>query len=139
MRLYLDTNVVLSAILFPNGRSAEFFRHAVTYHTVVLGSYVIDELRDVFQRKFPTRCDALETFLDELSYEKVTTPQNIDKNDFPEIRDPKDLPVIACATESKCDYHITGDKDLHDIKEKTGISILSPGAFLMIDDVYEDP
>ncbi len=105
----------------------------------MLGSYVIDELRDVLQRKFPTRCDALETFLDELSYEKVTTPQNIDKNDFPEIRDPKDLPVIACATESKCDYHITGDKDLHDIKEKTGISILSPGAFLMIDDVYEDP
>jgi len=107
MRLYLDTNVVLSAILFLNGRSAAFFKHAVTYHTVVLGSYVIDEL----------------------SYEKVQTPQNIDKNDFLEIRDPKDLPVIVCATESECDYLIAGDKDLHDVKGKTGISILSPGAF----------
>ena len=70
---------------------------------------MIDELRDVFRRKFPSRFDALETFLDELSYERVTTPRNIDKNDFPAIRDPKDLPVVACATESACDFRTIDD------------------------------
>lgn len=138
MRLYLDTNVVLSAILFPNGRSAVFFRHALTHHTIVMGSYIIDELRDVFQRKFPSRCDAFETFLTELAYENVITPENPDTSNYPEIRDPKDLPVLISAIESRCDYLITGDKDLHELKDNSRIEILSPGEFLTIDENYED-
>lgn len=55
MRLFLDTNVIISAMLFPNGRVAVFMREAIENHTVVIGEYVVQELRSVFRRKFPER------------------------------------------------------------------------------------
>ena len=74
MRLFLDTNVIISAMLFPNGRVAAFLRDAIENHTVVIGEYVIEELRTVFRRKFPERTADLEEFILEFSYETVQTP-----------------------------------------------------------------
>ena len=44
MRIMLDTNVLLSALLFPGPNMDELFRRIVTEHRLVLSSYVIDEL-----------------------------------------------------------------------------------------------
>ncbi len=53
MRLFLDTNVVLSAVLFPEGGASTLFQRAITDHSIFLSAYVIEELRAVFTRKFP--------------------------------------------------------------------------------------
>jgi putative PIN family toxin of toxin-antitoxin system len=138
VRLFLDTNVLISAIIFPNSQTAAFLARAIERHTVVISSYVIDELHDVFLRKFNSHVSALETFLSEFSYELVYTPRRIEKSGLPEIRDPDDLPIIVSAMVSDCDYLITGDKDILEIELERPI-ILSPNQFEAVDcDQFED-
>jgi len=76
-----------------------------------LSSYGIDEIHIVFQRKFKDKCLILEKFLSKFSFELVYTPKNIEEGSFPEIRDVKDLPILASAILGDVDIIVTGDKD----------------------------
>lgn len=134
MRLFLDTNVLLSAMLFPQGRAAAFLRRAITGHTIVLSAYVIEELYVVFARKFPAKVDALETFLAALPFEEVAAPHDRRMPHHPEPRDPKDAPVVDAAIRSSCDYLVTGDKDLHVLARDEHPKIITPGSFLTLDE-----
>jgi putative PIN family toxin of toxin-antitoxin system len=46
------------------------------------------------------------------------------------LRDPDDLPVLACALTGEADYIVTGDNDLLELKSFEGIEILRPTQFL---------
>lgn len=138
MRLFLDTNVLISAIAFPNSQTAAFLSRAIERHTIVISSYVIEELHEVFRQKFSLHLPALKTFLSEFGYELVYTPREIEKSELPEIRDPDDLPIIVSAIMGDCDYLITGDKDILEI-ELERPTILSPKEFEAIDcDQFDD-
>ena len=64
MRILLDTNILISAALFPNGTAAKAYVKAVTYpNKGIVCDWSIDELRRVFNRKFPKRGDSLNQFL----------------------------------------------------------------------------
>ena len=83
IRIMIDTNIFISAILFPRSRTAEALLKSMTlpYQPVVCG-YVVDELHRKFQEKFSDRTVELEAFLyTSLSvFEIVTTPEkNIEK------------------------------------------------------------
>ncbi len=60
MRVMLDTNVIISALLFPSERMNRLFETIVIEHTMVISSYVIDELHAVVERKFPQKAVAGE-------------------------------------------------------------------------------
>ena len=47
----------------------------------------------------------------ELPFELVYTPRILDLNDFSEMRDTKDSPILATAIMEGIDVFITGDKD----------------------------
>lgn len=47
----------------------------------------------------------------ELPFELVYTPKVLDLNEFPEMRDTKDSPILATAIMEGIDVFITGDKD----------------------------
>lgn len=112
MRLFLDTNIIISAILFPDSLVGGFLRYAVERHIIVLSSYVIDELYKVFELKFKKHLSDLEAFLTDFSYDLVHTPRNLNPNKYPKLRDPDDVPIIASAMLGDCDYLISGDKDI---------------------------
>ena len=44
----------------------------------------------------------------------------------PELRDPDDAPVLACALAARADAIVSGDADLHALGNYQGISVLSP-------------
>ena len=111
MRIMIDTNVIVSAILFPNSLPCILIKSVSSRHEIVLCTHIIEELYEMFERKFKQKTKALETFLSELSYELVYTPQNIDKDNYPIIRDEKDLPILVSAIIGIADVIITGDKD----------------------------
>ncbi|MCM1253267.1 MAG: PIN domain nuclease [Clostridium sp.] len=73
--------------------------------------YVIEELRLVTDRKFPTKRKFLDRFFLELPFELVYTPKTLNLNEFPEVRDIKDSPILATAMMEEIDIFITGDKD----------------------------
>lgn len=49
----LDTNVLISALLFPGTKMDAMMNYIFTNHQLVLSSYVVDELKNVVRRKFP--------------------------------------------------------------------------------------
>ena len=77
MRIMLDTNILISAALFPNGRAAQaFFKALQPPYQPLVCDYVVDELHRKFREKFPNRLTELEAFLfNALSFIKlVPTP-----------------------------------------------------------------
>ena len=68
MRVMLDTNVIISALLFPSERMNRLFETIVIEHTMVISSYVIDELHTVVERKFPQKVVAVEKLLAKIQY-----------------------------------------------------------------------
>ena len=78
MTIMLDTNIIISAALFPNGRTAAaFFKALQPPYQPVICDYVVDELHRKFGEKFPQRLTELEAFLfNALSFIKlVPTPE----------------------------------------------------------------
>lgn len=44
-------------------------------------------------------------------FNSIYTPKEMESNDFPEIRDAKDAPILATAIMEGVDVFFTGDKD----------------------------
>jgi putative PIN family toxin of toxin-antitoxin system len=129
MRILIDTNIALSALLSPDGRTADVLQCAIRdEHTICLCTFSIDELRTVVKRKFSGKMHDLELFLLELSYELLLTPAVLPQ-DLPSIRDTNDLPILASAIMGDVDLLLTGDKDFEavDLERPT---ILSPAKFM---------
>lgn len=79
MRVMIDTNILISAILFPNSLPAKALEKASLNHSVILTSYGIEEIHIVFERKFKDKCLFLEKFLSKFSFELVYTPLSIEE------------------------------------------------------------
>lgn len=131
MRIMTDTNVLLSAILYPGGRAAGALKFAVRAgHTICLCEFIIDEMRLVVKRKFPGKEHALEQFLAEFSYELLPSPA-VPPQNLPSIRDDKDLPILASAILGDVDVLLTGDKDFDAVDIKRPV-ILTPAKFMQL-------
>ena len=123
----LDTNVLISMLFFP---SDIFFRMKIILetHTLVLSSFVIEELFLITEKKFPSKKDAVDLFLSRLSYELVYTPHKM-RPDMFRIRDVNDYPVLYTAVIENIDVLITGDKDFIDVAVEKPL-VLTPRDFL---------
>jgi len=113
----VDTNIIISAILFPQSIISEIVKHMVRNHKITLSQYTIDEINEVFNKKFPHRINEMEKFMKDLSYELFSL-REIDNNKYPKIRDNNDIPILANAIESDVDLLVTGDKDFDEIITK---------------------
>jgi uncharacterized protein len=51
VRYVFDTNVIVSALLFENGKPAQAFRYAITNGEVLLSHDSLKELNEVLRRK----------------------------------------------------------------------------------------
>ena len=107
MRILIDTNILISAILFPNSKVAKTLIYITQYHNVVLCDKNISELRDVLSRKNPEKLLYAEILLTEMSYELIPATYHIEKV----IRDAKDQPILNAAIIADVDIILTGDKD----------------------------
>jgi predicted nucleic acid-binding protein len=96
----LDTNVLISAIYNPNSTTFQAFRKvSEPPYVLVLCDQVIDELRRIFNRKFPAKIQAMERFLSIAHYDLVTlTSEDVPSADEPDIRDINDRPILRSFT-----------------------------------------
>ena len=113
MKVLIDTNILISAALSNNGLPYQAFVRDVSYpnHGVICEQN-IDEMRRIFNRKFPAKIQALESFLSLalLTLEIVPTPieeQEIESK----IRDINDRPILRAAISAGANILLTGDKD----------------------------
>lgn len=59
MRIMLDTNVLISALLFPGVKMDAMMNYIFTHHQLVLSSYVVDELNENFGERRWQRTNCL--------------------------------------------------------------------------------
>jgi putative PIN family toxin of toxin-antitoxin system len=133
MRLLIDTNILISAALFPDSVPAKAYAKAVNLpYGAVVCDYSLDEMRRVFNRKFSHRLSDYERFVSSmtLAVEIVSTPDQEESVEGESaIRDVNDRPIFRAAVNAKVDALITGDKGFLEsgiIKPK----ILTPAEFL---------
>ncbi len=125
----LDTNILISIVIFNSDKLKKMLIDICDKHTLVLSSYVIEELEEVTQRKFPSKKKNMAEFLFQLPYKLEYTPSVILDEKVLNIRDKKDIPVLYSAIISDVDILITGDRDFEDIDiEKP--EIMTPNDFL---------
>ena len=130
MNIMIDTNVLISAALNPGGTPYRAFVKAVSYpHRGLICEQNIDELRRIFNRKFPSKIAALESFLalSLLTLEVLPVPEVVEETES-QIRDPMDRPILRAALSAKADILLTGDKDFLDSGLKRP-RILTPTEF----------
>ena len=104
----LDSNVIFSAFYLPNSFVANIVKHIKKNHEIVLSRYILDEVRDNFQEKYPNVYENIKNVIDYLP-DCVVDFDNIVPAKYPYIKDQKDLPILAFAIESNVDILITGD------------------------------
>lgn len=113
MRVMIDTNIFISAALFPNGKASQALKKALAQpYEPLTCDYVVDELHRKFREKFPDRMTELEAFLYSALpiIHVIPTPEEaVDEEN--KIRDPKDRPILRAALSSDTDLFLTGDKD----------------------------
>ncbi|WP_300799637.1 putative toxin-antitoxin system toxin component, PIN family [uncultured Acetatifactor sp.] len=131
MRVLIDTNVLISAALSAGGVPYQAYVKAASYpnHGLICEQNV-DEMKRVFNKKFPMRLAALDRFLSTalLTLELVPVPVDEDVSES-QIRDVKDRPILRAALMAKADILVTGDKDFLE----SGLEhpeIMAPAEFL---------
>ena len=126
MRVMVDTNVLLSALVFRSIKMARLLEEIGENYTMVICTYVIDEFRKIVSKKALKYNFAVDSLFSSLPFELVFTPRWHDG--MPCVRDEKDKPVIAAAIMADVDIVVTGDKDFH-VLEIERPEIISPSDF----------
>ena len=134
MRVLIDMNVLISAALNADGIPYQAYVKAASYpnHGMICEQNV-DEMKRIFNKKFPKRLAALDKFLSiallTLELVPIPTAENMSES---QIRDADDRPILRAAIEAKADVLLTGDKDFLESGLKNPM-IITPAEFLKTD------
>jgi putative PIN family toxin of toxin-antitoxin system len=112
-KVLFDTNILVSAILDNRSTTYQAYSKGVEppYQGLIC-EQVFEELRRVFNRKFPNKIAALERFIaSALSIVEVVPVPPSKYPDEDLIRDIDDRPILRTAIKAEAEILITGDKD----------------------------
>ena len=127
MRVFLDTNVLASA-MFGSGLCVQLFdRLLARGAAVVTTPQVLHELRRVGQDKFRVPGPDLRELLDWLGNRLVVVPDG-SADGVADCPDPDDVPILHGALLAGAHWFVTGDKALFDLGALGEMVILSPRA-----------
>ena len=126
MSIVLDTNILIAAFI-SHGACADLFEHCIRYHEIVTSEFIFTEFSHNLTTKFEIPASEANEAVQLLrSRITVVVPSALGRR---VCRDPKDDPILGTAIQGGCQYIITGDKDLLDLKKYRGINIISPRDF----------
>lgn len=126
MKLVLDTNILISAILVP-GNCRELLTGRALAHTWFTSHALLEELEAGLRGKLGLVPERTPLYLVYRRRAEVVTPVPLAA---PVCRDPDNDRVLAAAMAAAADAIVTGDQDLLVLKAHAGIAILSPRQFL---------
>ena len=134
MRVVLDTNVLVSAIIGPRGIPSQIL-HAwrSEQFELLLSEATLIEIGRVF--RYPKIAkyhrwseERLQAFLDDLAHMAILTPGELSLAVITE--DPPDDRYLECAVEGEAVSLVSGDHHLLKLGSYQNIPILTPRAFL---------
>jgi putative PIN family toxin of toxin-antitoxin system len=128
MRVVFDSNVLIAALLFPEGRAAAAVENILDgSDDLVLSPPILREILSVLSRKFSRDREELSrvaVVLGEMGeivdpYRRLTV-----------FRDDADNRILECAVEGKADVIVTGDKAMLALGEYGGIRLITLAEYL---------
>jgi putative PIN family toxin of toxin-antitoxin system len=123
VRVVFDTNIFISALIFPRSRAQEALARIIegTDH-LILSTPILDELLGVLARKFSRDREELArvaVWLGELA-EWVQPTQHLSV-----VADEADNRILECALAGEAEVIVTGDKGLLGLGTFEGISVVT--------------
>jgi putative PIN family toxin of toxin-antitoxin system len=138
MKVVIDTNVWVSALINPNGTPARIINHPAAFD-LLTSTAILTELErvlhyDRIQKRYQLTDEMISAYLltVRLDSELVEVTQQVNAVE----RDPDDNRVLACAVQAGADYVVSGDPHLVDLAAYQGIPILTPSAFFAVLEQY---
>lgn len=138
MRLILDTNILLSALLSPRGAPGQvLYAWERKKFDLVACDALIAELREVSGRPFfrsrlrPSAAELLAAGIRDFSFFCR------DIHVGPVAPDPKDSYLLALAEASQADFLVTGDKGLLALGHHASTRIIDPNAMIEVLKAHE--
>ena len=126
MKIFLDTNVLISAVA-TRGLCADVMREVLTSHELVVCEALISELKRNLKSKIKLSNELIEEFTAMLQSDSVfvkpessITINGIDKND---------CAILSCAIQGDAQLFVTGDRELLNLQKVEQLIIISPREF----------
>jgi len=136
IRVVLDANVFVGAVLSPGGFPADILRawRDERFH-LVMSPAILEEIDRVLRypkirRRHRWQAERLRLFIEDLAHLAILTPGELELHVIAE--DPSDNRYLECAIEGDADYLVSGDQHLLRLGAYQKIAILAPRAFLDI-------
>jgi uncharacterized protein len=126
MRVFLDTNVIVSAVA-TRGLCADVFREVLVRHRLLISEILIDEVKAVLRGKIGIPSEIVSDVIAMLREGSILSRPSRSA-DLP-VRDPTDKALVSSALNGKADLFVTGDRELLDLAGVGDLDIVSPRIF----------
>ena len=128
MRVVFDTNILVSALVFPGGQGDAALRRIIAGRDLlVMSKAILDELLDVLSRKFARDAEELAhvaVFFSELAM--IVAP----RRRLRVVQDDPDNRILECALAGRAEAIVTGDKALLALKSFRNIPVVTLRSYL---------
>jgi len=126
MKIMLDTNVLFSGLVYGGKVAPIVVEYVNKHYDLYLPAHAVMELKKVALQKKQKQANEINSILARLNYTLLETPPGMPE-EYLNLRDPNDIPILWTAVNKRMDILITGDKDFGDIIviEKPKIMTLS--------------
>ena len=136
VRVFLDSNVILSGLLSERGAPRillDLLSLRLPFLIGSTGRYNLIEIERNLKNKMPSLLFLYKAYLPKLNLKVIPLPRPEDIRDFSGQIAEKDIPVLISAIRSKADFLVTGDKQhFGKMKEldKYPFHVLTPSEFI---------
>jgi len=126
MKVFLDTNVIVSAVT-ARGLCADVFRAVLAEHELVTSTKVLEEIQRILKEKFAVSDDLISEYLELIEEDAILAkPGSLTAL---AIKDQDDVEIVAAAAAAKANIFVTGGRKVQTVKRVRKTRIVSPREF----------
>ena len=126
MRVFLDTNVLVSAVA-TRGLCADALREVLVSHQLVISSPLLNELSNILHSKFGIPFNVITEFIEMLNQDVILSEQT--ESAVIDIQDQDDVIILSTALSGGAELVVTGDKEILALGKIQHMEIVSPRKF----------
>ena len=126
MRVFLDTNVLVSAVA-TRGLCADVLREILVSHQLVVSNPLVLELKNILHTKIGLPQELISDFVEVLAQDSILS-ENTDLVTI-DINDKDDILILSTALNGNAELFVTGDKELLELKKIQSMRIISTRKF----------